>query len=113
MTQPVPVGGGSFEVDISRAPDAIRELEGALEELRSIRQDATQLGQVVPPTNDLVTRDAAHVLGLKATSGPGSLLQALEAGIAELERMILALRAGFAAYEEADAAANSGLSISS
>ncbi|MDD7939279.1 PE domain-containing protein [Actinomycetospora lutea] len=113
MTQPVPVGGGSFDVDITRAPEAIRELQGALEELRSIRQEATQLGHVDPPTNDLVSRDAAHVLGLKATGGPGSLQHALEAGIAELERMILSLREGFAAYEEADDAANSGLSISS
>ena len=103
MTQPVPVGGGSFEVDITRAPEAIRELETALAELNSIKIDAQLLSQVAPPTNDLVTRDAAAVLGRKAIDGPGSLTDALDQGIAEVTRLIQQLRAGFEAYRQSDA----------
>ena len=103
MTQPVPVGGGSFEVDISRAPEAIRELEQALAELRSLKREAQTLGHVVPPTNDLVTLDAVAVLGRKATGGPGSLMNALDEGIVEVSRLIEQLRIGFDAYRESDA----------
>ena len=110
MTQPVPVGGGSFEVDITRAPDAIRELEQAKAELESIKRDAFYLGQVSPPTQDLVTRDAVRVLGDRATVGPSSFVGSLTQGIEEITRMIEALRAGFAAYERSDNEARSGLS---
>ncbi|GAA4932720.1 hypothetical protein EV188_103723 [Actinomycetospora succinea] len=102
MTQPVPVGGGSFTVDISRAPDAIRELEQAKLELEGIKRDAVYLGQVAPPTNDLVTLDAARVLGDKAAVGPTSFISALTQGIEEISRMIEALRLGFAEYERTD-----------
>jgi hypothetical protein len=113
MTQPAPVGGGSFVVDITQAPQAIKQLEDALEELRSIRQEATLLGHLTPPTTDQVSLDAAHVLGLTAAGGPGSFLAALESGIAELERMIQALRVGFDAYQATDSSGRSRLSISS
>ncbi|GAA4784119.1 hypothetical protein GCM10023200_17120 [Actinomycetospora chlora] len=115
MTQPPPraVGGGAFDVDITQAPQAIRQLEQALEELRSIRQDATLLGHITPPTTDQVSIDAARALGMTATGGPTSFLAALEAGIAELDRMIQALRAGLSAYQEGDEQGRSRLSISS
>ncbi|MEJ2862779.1 hypothetical protein [Actinomycetospora flava] len=103
MTQPVPVGGGYFEVDISRAPDAIRELEQALAELRDIKAEARSLAQATPPTSDLVTLDAVAVLGRKATDGPGSLMNALDEGIAEVSRLIEQLRFGFDAYSRSDA----------
>jgi hypothetical protein len=118
MTQPAGppptsgTGGGSFTVDITRAPQAIRELEQALEDLRSIRLDAMQLAQVNPPAADQVSADAARTLGLKANGEPGSFLPALEAGIAEVERMIESLNAGFDAYEEGDVQASSRLSVS-
>lgn len=102
MAQPVPVGGGSFEVDITRAPEAIRELEEARRELEKIKSDALMLAQVAPPTNDLVTRDAVAVLGRKATEGPGSLSEALDQGIDEISRLIEQLRIGFDAYQQAD-----------
>ncbi|MEJ2888801.1 hypothetical protein [Actinomycetospora aeridis] len=102
MTQPVPVGGGRFEVDMSRAPEAIRELEQARSELRSIRDDALSLSNVVAPTLDRVTQDAARVLSRKASGEPGSFMEALDSGIAEVTRMIEALRAGFARYRESD-----------
>jgi hypothetical protein len=112
VSQPQPVGGGSFAVDITRAPEAIRQLEDALLELRSIRQEATQLGHITPPTADAVSVDAAQALSMKANGGPGSLLSALEAGISELERMIQSLGAGLAAYRGSDAQARSSMSIS-
>ncbi|MFC5137051.1 hypothetical protein ACFPK1_02315 [Actinomycetospora rhizophila] len=110
MTQPVPVGGGSFEVDISRAPEAIRELEQAKVELEGIKRDAFYLGQMAPPTNDLVTRDAARVLGDKAAFGPTSFISAVTQGIEEITRMIEALQLSFAEYERSDDEARSGLS---
>jgi hypothetical protein len=102
MTQPVPVGGGSFEVDISRAPEAIRELEQARDELRGIRDEALSLSDIQAPTYDQVSQDAARVLSRKASGEPGSFMEALDSGIAEVTRMIEALRAGFAEYQAAD-----------
>lgn len=102
MTQPEPVGGGSFDVDITRAPQAIRQLEDALAELKRIKRDAVVLGQIRPPTADAVSRDAAQKLREIAVGGQGSFLQALDQGIAELQRMIDTLRSGLAAYERAD-----------
>lgn len=109
MTQPVPVGGGSFEVDISRAPEAIRELEQARQELRGIRDEALSLADVPAPTSDLVSQDAARVLGQKASGAPGSFMEAVDAGIAEVTRMIEALRVGFAEYQAADEHARTSL----
>jgi hypothetical protein len=106
MTQP---GGGSFAVDFARAPKAIRELEDALEELRRIRQDATLLAQVTPPTRDQVSLDAARALSLTAQGGPSSFTDALEGGIGELSRMIDALRSGFEHYRGSDAEAATDL----
>ncbi|GAA4727982.1 PE domain-containing protein [Actinomycetospora chibensis] len=100
MTQPV---GGSFAVDIARAPKAIRELEQAREELRSIKNEAQALGQVNPPARDQVSLDAAQLLGQVATGGATSFMQALDDGIQEVSRMIESLRAGFEAYRAGDA----------
>jgi hypothetical protein len=97
-----PVGGGMFEVNIAEAPRAIRELELAAEELRAIQRDAISLAQVNPPALDEVSLDAAAELGRRANGGPQSLSEALTQGIAEVERVIEALRAGFAAYRSGD-----------
>jgi hypothetical protein len=99
---PPQVGGGVFEVDIAQAPKAIRELEAARRELESIKRDAVYLGQISPPTRDQVSIDAAQALAMKATSGPHSFLEALTQGIAEIQRMVDALRASFEAYERSD-----------
>lgn len=109
MSKPLPVGGGSFEVDISRAPEAIRELEEARRELRSIRDEVLSLADIPPPTADLVSQDAARLLGQKASGAPGSFMEALDAGIEEVTRMIEALRVGFAEYEAADEHARTNL----
>ncbi|MEJ2888799.1 hypothetical protein [Actinomycetospora aeridis] len=102
MTQPVPVGGGRFEVDMSRAPEAIRELESARSELEAIRDEVAGLGRIVPPTRDQVTIDAAQVLSARAVGGPNSMIDAVASGIDEINRLIDALRAGFAEYERGD-----------
>ncbi|MFC5136955.1 hypothetical protein ACFPK1_01810 [Actinomycetospora rhizophila] len=108
--RPPEVGGGSFTVDLARAPEAIRELEAAREELNSIRRDALDLGRVTPPTNDLVTLDAANLLGVTATGGPGSFVSALDAGIAQVEALISNVRVAMDAYRGVDEQASSDLS---
>jgi hypothetical protein len=90
--RPTEVGGGAFEVDLAQAPQAIRKLEQALDELQQIREDAQALGRVTPPTRDQVSVDAATSLGLVATGGPGSLVDALTLGMSELRSMINNLR---------------------
>lgn len=108
--RPPEIGGGSFTVNLERAPEAIRELEAARDELNSIRRDALDLGRVTPPTNDLVTRDAATLLGVTATGGSGSFVSALDAGIAQIEAMISNVREAMSAYRSADDQASSELS---
>lgn len=100
---PAPVGGGAFEVDIARAPQAIRELEQARDELRNLKNEAQSLAHVNPPARDEVSVEAAALLGQRATGGPGSLMETLDAGINELSKMIGALRSGFDAYRSNDA----------
>lgn len=105
MTQPLPVGGGAFTVDITRAPEAIRELEQARNELESIRDEAQQLGQVDPPAMDQVSIDAATLLGRTASEGPGSLVVALSQGIDEISNMITQLTTAFDVYRQQEAEA--------
>ncbi|MHC1558056.1 hypothetical protein ACR9E3_03825 [Actinomycetospora sp. C-140] len=111
MTEPGGLGDkGSFSVDISQAPGAIRELEQARRELVSIRSEAQTLGQVNPPSRDQVSLDAAQALGLAGVGSPASFMQALDGGIQELSRMIDALRASFENYRAGDEQARSALS---
>jgi hypothetical protein len=110
VSQPQPVGGGSFAVDITRAPEAIRQLEQARDELEDIQRDAFALGQITPPTADQVSLDAAQVLAQKGVGGPGSLVDALNAGILEIQRTIDALRAGLDVYQRSDRDAQASFS---
>ena len=81
--RPPGVGGGDFAVDLANAPRAIRELEeAARNSVRSRRRRA--LGRVTPPSQDQVSLDAAHVLGVSAVGGNGSFIQALDHGIQQI-----------------------------
>ncbi len=100
---PPAVGGGSFRVDRERAPEAIRDLEEALRELRVLRLDAAMLGKVAPPSRDEVSRDAAAVLATAAVGGRGSLVSALDAGVLRLEQLIESLREELKEYDRSDA----------
>jgi hypothetical protein len=102
VSQPQPVGGGAFDVDISQAPRAIRQLEDARRELESIKNEAVSLGGITPPTRDQVSVDAALVLSMTATQGPGSFVEALNSGIEEISRLIQALRSSFDQYQRND-----------
>lgn len=90
--RPPEVGGGMFTVNLDQAPQAIRELEEALHELQAIREDAQALGRISPPTRDQVSADAAQVLGLAATGGPGSMVEALTLGMQHVQNMITNLK---------------------
>ncbi|GLZ45917.1 hypothetical protein Acsp06_21020 [Actinomycetospora sp. NBRC 106375] len=103
MTEPGGLGDkGSFSVDISQAPGAIRELEQARAELESIRDEAQLLGQVNAGARDEVSLDAARALGQTAVGGPHAFMDALNSGIDEVDRMLEALRASFDLYESGD-----------
>lgn len=100
--RPPEVGGGTFEVDLTQAPAAIRQLEEAARELGDIRREAEQLGRIIPPTRDQVSRDAADLLQVTAVGGNGSFTQALDNGIQQLNAVIVALRSALAQYGRTD-----------
>lgn len=102
---PPPVGGDTFRVDLERAPQAIRELEDALAQLREIRHDAVRMARVTPPTADSVSRDAAAVLGAAANGNTGSLVAALDSGIDQIETLIAKLTDDLRRYRASDRSA--------
>lgn len=107
--RPPGVGGGDFAVDLADAPRAIRELEEAARELVDIRRDAEALGRVTPPSRDQVSLDAATMLGISAVGGNGSLLQALDKGIQQINDMIAGLQDAMTRYGTVDQEAEAGL----
>lgn len=106
---PAPVGGGTFQVDLARAPEAIRELEYALDELQKLKAHAASLGKIDPESRDSVSLDMAAMLGATAVGGPGSLDAALDAGIAEVKHLITAMTDDLARYRATDAAASTAM----
>lgn len=83
--------GGHFAVDLDRAPQAIKDLEGALDQLYELREQALSLGRVVPPARDQVSADAARAFEMAAVGGEKSLLRALDAGIEQLTGLIASM----------------------
>jgi hypothetical protein len=99
---PAPTGGGSFSVDVDRAPAVLRDLENARSELQDLRRDAVRLGKVDPGSNDQVSLDAARTLEAVAIGGQGSFVEAVNAGLRQLDGLIAAIKGELAAYREAD-----------
>ena len=99
---PPSVGGGSFTVDLEHAPAAIVELRAARLQLNDLRDQATRLGKVAPPSPDPVSTDAAAILSAVAVGGSGSLLSALDAGITRLDQLIVAVEADISTYGAAE-----------
>lgn len=99
---PAPAAGGAFSVDLDRAPQVLRDLQNARNELEDLKSEARFLGKVDPSSNDDVSRDAATVLGAVAVGGPGSLIEALDAGVNRLDALIRAIRSEFEAYQAAE-----------
>lgn len=101
-SMPIPDVGTSFTVDLAAAPQVLRDLEDARRQLEDLKVEARYLGKVDPGTNDTVSQDAAAVFGLIAVGGPGSLLAALEGGVARLDALIQAVRAELSAYQQVE-----------
>jgi hypothetical protein len=101
---PAPPAGGAFSVDVERAPAVLRDLQDARRELALVKQDALRLGRVDPSSRDDVSRDAAIALGAVAVGGPGSLIEALDAGLRRLDELIDAIQAELSAYRGSDEA---------
>lgn len=100
--------GGSFTVDLERAPQTLRDLTAARDELVSLTQDARALGHVDPGSSDEVSRDAATLLGVVAVGGQGSLLEALEAGATRLTQLIDAVTSELQAYQASESVNDAG-----
>jgi hypothetical protein len=99
---PAPAGGGAFSVDLERAPEVLKDLEDARQELEDLKAETRILGKINPLSDDDVSRDAATILGAVAVGGPGSLIEALDAGVARLDGLIGAIRSELNAYTAAD-----------
>jgi hypothetical protein len=94
--------GGSFTVDLERAPQTLRDLTTARDELRDLMREARRLGRVDPGSNDDVSRGAAILLGAVADGGDGSLIRALDAGAQRLDDLIAAIKAEMRSYGDAE-----------
>lgn len=106
---PAPAGGGgSFSIDLERAPQVLRDLEDARRQLEDLRQETFRLGRIDPGTNDEVSRDAAAVLGAVAVGGQGSMLAALDGGVRRLDDLISAITSEIESYRRADDAGRAG-----
>lgn len=101
---PAPAGGGAFSVDLERAPEVLRDLQNARNELEDLKIEARSLGKVDPSSHDQVSLDAATALGAVAVGGPGSLFEALDAGMKRLDELIDAIKAELDAYRASDGA---------
>jgi hypothetical protein len=101
---PAPAAGGAFSVDLERAPEMLRDLQNARNELEDLKIEARSLGKVDPSSNDQVSRDVATLLGAVAVGGPGSLLDALDAGMRRLDELISAIQTELDAYRRSDEA---------
>jgi hypothetical protein len=100
--------GGSFTVDLERAPQTLRDLTAARDELIDLKQVAQRLSRVDPGSSDQVSRDAALLLGAVADGGEGSLMLALDAGVQRLESLIKAVEQELRAYRGSDRSAADG-----
>lgn len=94
--------GGSFTVDLERAPQTLRDLAAARDELLDLVKDARRLGKVDPGSADEVSRDAATLLGAVADGGDGSLVGALNAGVTRLGLLIEAVQSELDKYAIAE-----------
>lgn len=103
-SMPIPDVGTSFTVDLAAAPQVLRDLRQARDELQELRHDAMFLGKIDPGTQDEVSRDAAAVFGAVAVGGPGSLLDALTGGVQRLDALIAAVEADLAEYRATETA---------
>jgi hypothetical protein len=104
--------GGSFSVDLERAPQTLLDLTAARDELRDLLKEAQRLGKVDPGSADDVSRDASTLLGAVADGGDGSLVNALNAGIRRLESLIDAIQGELSSYSRADEQSQRGIDAS-
>lgn len=99
--------GGSFTVDLERAPQTLRDLTVARDELFDLMKQARALGRIDPGASDEVSRDAATLLEAVADGGDGSLLRALEAGANRLNQLIDAIDAELRSYRSSESTSRS------
>lgn len=102
---------GGFSVDLERARAAVDALSSVQDQLTTLRQEAHELGrQAVDDrtANDLVSVDASFMFAESADGAPGSLGNALDAGIIHVQGLIDQMKVDLASYENADRASAQG-----
>ncbi|NMO92215.1 hypothetical protein [Actinomycetospora sp. TBRC 11914] len=99
---PAPAVGGAFSVDLDRAPQVLQDLRAARDELQDLGRDAMRLGKVDAGSHDQVSLDAARALEAVAVGGHGSLVEAVNAGLRQLDGLIEAIKSELAAYRAAE-----------
>lgn len=66
-------GQQGFQVDLDRAPELLKELDGVRAKYEKARDEARQLANIMPPFGDDVTIAVFKKLGERAQGGQGSL----------------------------------------
>ena len=105
MAAPLPAstgGTGEFGLDVEAAEQAIRALEGVLQQIKVAREDAVRLAKTRPTAHDAVSLEAFALLSQKADGGPGSFTAAMDAGRIHGESLIDQMRADVARHRAVD-----------
>lgn len=95
-------GGGSYSVDVDRAPQAIADLRRAAEALESEATRAWELARIEPPGLDVVSANAVRVFVEAAVGEQGSLRLALIGGAQRLRDDADKLEASLKTYLQVD-----------
>ncbi len=95
-------GGGSYSVDVERAPQAIADLRRAADALEAEATRAWDLANIRPPGLDVVSANAVRVFAEAAIGEQGSLRLALEGAVRRLRADADKLEASLKTYLQVD-----------
>lgn len=95
-------GGGSYSVDVERAPQAIADLRRAAKALEAEAVRAWDLARITPPGLDVVSANAVRAFAEAAVGEQGSLRLALLGGARRLREDADKLEASLKTYLQVD-----------
>lgn len=94
--------GGSYSVDVERAPQAIADLRHAAQALKDEARNAWNLANITPPGLDVVSANAVRCFVDAAVGEQGSLWLALLGAAARFESDAEKLEASLKTYLQVD-----------